>query len=262
MVDQFRQPERIHVPPERAPAISEEMIRFVERSDCAALEKWFSDDTSRSPDDVDASGITLLQRCCSLGRDDAIKTLLAVGASPNAIARGLAPLFCAAQSGKASSCEILLDNGARVDVGVVHLTAAPLLYAAMEGHVDVIRLLLSRGAVLDAKGGGNAKGRDAEAWARKYDRTDAAALLADVKAAGGWRSFVAKEAEPPVIPGSWRSLKLEVPELAPRVPVRPEPQPAGLRPSLVPQPPEEGRPESKEDAGPSPSRAREVREVG
>jgi len=51
----------------------------------------------------------------------------------------------------------------------------------------MIRLLLSRGANLDAR---DDNGRDAEAWARHYNHTEAAALLADVRLAGGWRSYV------------------------------------------------------------------------
>jgi len=51
----------------------------------------------------------------------------------------------------------------------------------------MIRLLLSRGADLDAR---TDYGRDAEAEPAHCNRNEAATLLADVRLAGGWRSYV------------------------------------------------------------------------
>jgi hypothetical protein len=51
----------------------------------------------------------------------------------------------------------------------------------------MIRLLLRRGANLDARDNID---ENAETYARYHNRTEATALLADVRRAGGWRSFV------------------------------------------------------------------------
>ena len=61
------------------------------------------------------------------------------------------------------------------------------MLAAERGHCDMIRLLLNRGADLDAR---DIPRRGAEAYARYRGRDEAAALLADVRLAGGWDAYV------------------------------------------------------------------------
>jgi hypothetical protein len=55
------------------------------------------------------------------------------------------------------------------------------------GHCEMIRLLLHHGADFDAR---DNNGTTAEAHARMHTRPEAAALLAAVRRAGGWRPYV------------------------------------------------------------------------
>ena len=83
---------------------------------------------------------------------------------------------------------LLLYGGAQVDARD-HAERTPLHWAAMMGVTAVglplARLYLSRGASLDAR----VRGEDPEATANRRGNTVVAALLAEVRAAGGWRPY-------------------------------------------------------------------------
>lgn len=163
-------------------------------------------------------------------RADVVRLLLAHGADPDLReGGGLTPLHRAVFRGFYDVAVLLLNGGADVNArSTKHGTAdyllsdrTPLIQAAVNGQVDVVRLLLRRGAALDAR---DCNGRSAEDAAlddiyyRAYNqfdgpvgelsdeadpeyriisdrqwvqnRMDAAALLRDVREAGGWRRYI------------------------------------------------------------------------
>ncbi|WP_410671178.1 ankyrin repeat domain-containing protein [Amycolatopsis sp. cmx-4-68] len=92
-------------------------------------------------------------------RADALRTLVARGADPDAdVYRGTALTWAAAQ-GKLAAVRTLLDLGADVDHagtfgGPRHGEGATALHlAAQSGHLDVIRVLVEHGADLEARDG-------------------------------------------------------------------------------------------------------------
>ena len=115
------------------------------------------------------------------------------------------PLRGAARGGSCAAAILLLNAGARVDDRDDRGWTA-LHDAASGGYADMCKLLLSRGASLDVLSyrdpkayARNYRGRDPEACARSNarphvrPRTCAATvdLLVAVRAAGGWRGYVA-----------------------------------------------------------------------
>ena len=88
---------------------------------------------------------------------------------------------------------LLLDAGAAVDART-NSGCTPLINASLHNNCDMIRILMSRGASPLVRAGG----RDAEAWVRFHreehgrsrELAAAAYLLADVRAAGGWKAYV------------------------------------------------------------------------
>ena len=65
------------------------------------------------------------------------------------------------------------------------------MWAARAGRLEVIRCLLKLGANLDLRRDARDDDdpEDAEWTARRHGKEDAANLLADVRAAGGWKKF-------------------------------------------------------------------------
>jgi ankyrin len=99
------------------------------------------------------------------------------------------PLHIVSWGGHCDAAVLLLDAGARVDDRRQYGWTA-LHISARKNHSKLCKLLLSRGASLDVR---DNDGRDPEALARSYDKTTAADLLAAVRAAGGWRPYVAAQ---------------------------------------------------------------------
>ena len=97
------------------------------------------------------------------------------------------PLDIASCRGHCHTAVLLLDAGARVvdHDGVTGQTA--LHFAAGFNHCMMCKLLLSRGASFDEC---NVFGQDPEAQARTWASTTTADLLAAVRAAGGWSSYL------------------------------------------------------------------------
>ena len=163
------------------------IYQAAERGDTEAIQEWFSTGT-RNPDALHQLAIrTLLHPAAIQGHCDVIRLVLAHGATIDAedIFRET-PLHFAARYGKHDAAVLLLERGAQLEVRSSHLST-PLISAARSGHCDMIRLLLRRGANLDARDNND---ENAETHAHYCGHTEAAALLADVRLAGGWGSFV------------------------------------------------------------------------
>ncbi len=87
--------------------------------------------------------------CC--GPIDVMKLLLAAGAEPEGGGDGIRPLIVAAEAGRLTAVQILLDAGAAVDSRSDSGETA-LHAAARGGHVAVLTLLLDRGANVNDTG--------------------------------------------------------------------------------------------------------------
>ena len=91
----------------------------------------------------DQQRATPLMQASVGGQSDAVKTLLASGADPNATDGSNTPLSLAASQGKTDVAKILLDAGASVKG---QGNATPLYLAAVGGYLDTVELLLDRGS--------------------------------------------------------------------------------------------------------------------
>ena len=164
--------------------LSAEIIRAAKFGDTAAIQGWFS---TGDPDERGVYGRTLLYVAALYGHCDTMRFLLGHGASVDATNDyGETPLSAVAYDGKHDAAVLLLDRGAQIDLAD-NFGRTPLLRAAAKDRCDMIRLLLSRGAALGSR---DNNGRNAEAYACNNNRDEAAALLADVRIAGGWDAYL------------------------------------------------------------------------
>jgi len=131
----------------------------------------------------------VLLRCAAAGGHcDAMRVILSHGVEVNdGLARELElPLTLAARSGHHRAVAFLLERGARIDAREGQRTTA-LMATAVRGHCDVIRVLLNHGADFAAC---DKWDRTAEVHARNASRSEAEALLADVRRAGSYAKYV------------------------------------------------------------------------
>ena len=92
------------------------------------------------------------------GQSDVVQELLDVGIDPNIDAgpvgtslAGAYPLHLAALKGNTEIVQILLDNGAKIDLRATNKDeATPLAWAAFFGQKDVVSLLIEAGAPINA----------------------------------------------------------------------------------------------------------------
>ena len=108
-----------------------------------------------------------MMRAIAEGDIEAAKSLLGANCDPNERLQGAERnefagflklltftfLFAAAQCGTKEIARLLLDAGARVDVGSSLHNEAPLIVAVDQGFVAIVELLLERGANINLKTG-------------------------------------------------------------------------------------------------------------
>ena len=143
-----------------------------------------------------STGRALLARAVEANRRDVVQFLLSRGLDVNDEYMGL--LHASVWAGQWFATVLLLDCGADVDVRATDRRRTPLMRAAdrtrsvraevMPAHLAMVRLLLSRGADVRAK---DRMGHQAHQIAAMG--TPVRALLSDVRAAGGWRSYVHRD---------------------------------------------------------------------
>ncbi len=97
----------------------------------------------------DGQGMGPLWAASLFGLDDFVRRLILKGADVNAQipVTGLSPLHAAVRAGKAGCAELLLANGARLDLKDRE-GRTPLLLAAFLGRAELARILIAKGASL------------------------------------------------------------------------------------------------------------------
>lgn len=195
-------------------AIPYRICRAAQRGESALLEQWLQEGG-----DINArlsDGERLLTFAAYGGQSEVTRLLLARGADAAAgDLLNLTPLHRAAFRGHTDVARQLLDAGAVIDAASVDCSGisgrTPLMQAAVHGHIDTVRLLLGRGASLNVSdemgstvdaiatqfpsGLHGANSRDGDIAIQTNDlaerrrKLEVAALLDDVRAAGGWRRY-------------------------------------------------------------------------
>jgi ankyrin repeat protein len=123
------------------------------------------DDEPTLVDAYAADGFFPLGLAAFFGQEEAVRLLLARGASPNLAARNpmkVAAIHAACAAGSLGIARALIEAGADVNA-VQQAGYTPLHAAAMTGRIDLAKLLLDRGADPSAKAD---DGRTALAMAR------------------------------------------------------------------------------------------------
>ncbi len=125
----------------------------------------------------------------AVGNIEAVKKHLAAGADVNAKNEdGGTPLLRAAWGGHKEIAELLIANGADVNVKSGRTATPPLHLAAYKGHKEVVELVIAKGADVNAKGDAGDTPLD---WAISRKRTETADLLRKHGAMTGFnQSFV------------------------------------------------------------------------
>ena len=168
----------------------------VRKGEVEKIEAYFADGADPNEKEKNPAGRTLLGWASLSRQVGAMECLLKHGADVNIRdCSGFTPLNYIATFGpeehKKEEIELLLAAGANVDQ-CDNRGFTPLMHAAIKGHCAALLALLAGGASLDCK---EDHGHDAEAHARGQKHEDAASILADVRAAGGWDQFSPPEAE-------------------------------------------------------------------
>ena len=128
------------------------------------------------------------------GQSDVVQELLDSGIDPNkdASSDGAYPLHLASLKGNKEIVQILLDNGAKIDLRATNKDkATPLAWAAFFGQKDVVSLLIEAGAPINAIDANQYTPLDAAgiAWRARQDNAAWAKNLMEIitilKANGG-----------------------------------------------------------------------------
>ncbi len=86
-------------------------------------------------------------------RPQIVRYLLAHGAEVNATNKhGETPLHKAVKSGRKATVEVLLNNGAALELQAGYKANTPLMTASEEGELEIVKLLLDKGAKVNARG--------------------------------------------------------------------------------------------------------------
>lgn len=139
------------------------------------LQKWVND--GHDPNRPTEHGTTLLHECIKNGYLDCAELLLQNGADVNLgnLNDGLTPLHDAAREGDREVVAFLLQKGAAVD-GRSLLGTTPLMRACVGGSVPAVRCLIAFGADVTLV---DKVGATAEAFAKKYGHEACRAIVAE-----------------------------------------------------------------------------------
>ena len=125
---------------------------------------------------------------------DVVRELLDSGIDPNKDASpdGAYPLHLASSKGNKEIVQILLDNGAKIDLKATNKDkATPLAWAAFFGQKDVVSLLIEAGAPINALDANHGTPLDAATFAWRASQDNAAwaknlmEIITILKANGG-----------------------------------------------------------------------------
>ena len=128
------------------------------------------------------------------GQSDVVQELLGSGIDPNKDVgpEGAYPLHLAASKGNKEIVQILLDNGAQIDLKATNEDeATPLHWAAFFGQKDVVSLLIEAGAPINAIDANHFTPLDSVVFAWKASQDNAAwaknlmEIITILKANGG-----------------------------------------------------------------------------
>lgn len=154
------------------------VFQAAEMNDVATLIKLLANHGAQAlRQDSKPRRLTTLHLAAACGAREAVDYLLsdAVRADPKAARENnFTPLHAAAMHGQTAICEVLLREGAEVNVQTDPQKYAPLHSAAYAGHVDTIRILLANGADRDLL---NHRGERAIETARRQNQSAAIAVL-------------------------------------------------------------------------------------
>ena len=109
------------------------------------------------------------------GQSDVVQELLDSGIDPNKDAgpEGEYPLHLAALKGNKEIVQILLDNGAKIDLRATNKDeATPLHWAAFFGQKDMVSLLIEAGAPINALDGNHATPVDSVVYVWRFSQDD------------------------------------------------------------------------------------------
>ena len=109
------------------------------------------------------------------GRSDIVLQLVDSGVDPNkdANADGAYPLHLASLKGNKEIVQILLDNGAKIDLRATNKDkATPLAWAAFFGQKDMVSLLINAGAPINMLDSNHATPLDAAVYVWRLSQDD------------------------------------------------------------------------------------------
>jgi len=200
------------------PMTKEDLMRAIDMGNVIEVEEWFSSGDRDPNDTSDRHGTPLLfhamhsiwsyqmfwhGNATKKSRFQIARGLIARGADVNRRAGRNTVLHNAAYVGCGESVNFLLDNGAELESAAKH-GATPLMRACNGcveyDRIDSVLALLKRGASLDAvdKKGDSALDylqsdsfyhMDDDRYGRPHVCEEAKAALAEIKDAGGWKSY-------------------------------------------------------------------------
>ena len=109
---------------------------------------------------------------------DVVKTLINYGANVNPIlVKNMSPLYLASGAGYTKIVNLLLKNGANVNVCCAANHSTPLMFASQEGHTKICRLLIKYGADMSASHRGTQGTSTAATSAGAFGHKETLALL-------------------------------------------------------------------------------------
>lgn len=123
-----------------------ELIEAINQDEVEKIKAFF---VSRSPDTEIINGYTALVYSSLLGKLEAIKVLVALGARLD-VASPMSPLGAAVSNDQLQAIRVLVKLGASPDFGKDD-GITPLCQAVLSGKIDVIRVLVELGATVDRR---------------------------------------------------------------------------------------------------------------